>query len=78
MEHPLVLLDYRLRVVGHVVIGTILASVLAPRPQPWLIWAALGAQSLVWPAHAMSSDRADAGLPGVAEAVHFGETGGGR
>ncbi|MBI2524573.1 MAG: GAF domain-containing protein [Candidatus Rokubacteria bacterium] len=47
--HPLVPLNYRVRIVGHALIGMVLASVLYERGARPLLWGLLIAQSLLWP-----------------------------
>ena len=47
--HPLVGLNYRIRIVGHAITGVILASVFYERSAGRLVWAAMVAHALLWP-----------------------------
>ena len=47
--HPLVRLDYPIRLVGHFVVAAIVASILRDRTEGWHVWALLALQGLVWP-----------------------------
>ena len=47
--HPLVHLDYRIRIIGHVVIMATLASIFLERGAAPVLWALLVAQGLGWP-----------------------------
>jgi len=47
--HPLVGLNYRIRIVGHAITGVILASVFYERGAGRLVWAAMVAHALLWP-----------------------------
>ena len=47
--HPLVSLDYRVRIVGHAVIVVTLASIFTERGASSGLWVALFAQGLLWP-----------------------------
>jgi len=47
--HPLVRIDYPVRVVGYLFCGLILLAALLERPQPPWVWAALVVWMLAWP-----------------------------
>ncbi len=47
--HPLVHLDYRIRVIGHLVIMATLASIFLDRGAAPVLWALLVSQGLLWP-----------------------------
>src|SRR5438093_6075785 len=47
--HPLVHLDYRVRIVGHLIVAVILASIFHERRESPALWAAMIAQVLLWP-----------------------------
>jgi signal transduction histidine kinase/uncharacterized protein YigA (DUF484 family) len=47
--HPIVYLDYRVRVIGHLVIMVTLASIFYERGAGVALWVALVAQGLLWP-----------------------------
>jgi signal transduction histidine kinase len=59
--HPLVRLDYPIRLVGHFVVAAIVASVLRDRVEGWHVWALLALQGFVWPhvAYLLSRRAAD-------------------
>jgi signal transduction histidine kinase len=44
-----VVLDWKIRVVGHLVTAGILASIFYQRGEGWQLWAAMIAQGLLWP-----------------------------
>jgi PAS domain S-box-containing protein len=47
--HPLVRIDYPVRVVGYLFCGLVLLAALLERPQPPWVWAALVVWMLAWP-----------------------------
>jgi len=47
--HPLVRIDYPVRVVGYLFAGVILGAAMLERPQPPWVWAALVVWMLAWP-----------------------------
>ena len=47
--HPLVYLDYRVRIVGHLIVAVILASIFHERGQGPAVWVAMLAQVVLWP-----------------------------
>jgi signal transduction histidine kinase len=47
--HPTVYLDWRVRVLGHLMVAIVLASIFYQRGESWALWAAMVAQGLLWP-----------------------------
>ena len=59
--HPLVRLDYPVRVVAYLFTALMIISVFVHRPQPLAVWVLLGAWALLWPhaAYALARRSAD-------------------
>lgn len=47
--HPIVKIDYAVRVVSQLSVGAVMLSVLTEQPTPGAVWAALAFTSLLWP-----------------------------
>ncbi|MBT9466687.1 MAG: PAS domain S-box protein [Hydrogenophaga sp.] len=47
--HPIVKLDYGVRVVSHLCVGAVMLSVLLDQPPSSVLWVALALTSLLWP-----------------------------
>jgi signal transduction histidine kinase len=47
--HPIVKLDYPIRIVGHLASASIIVSVFLARPVAPIVWAWLGFMTLIWP-----------------------------